>query len=167
MACLLHAVPEDCGSGHEQVIRARFGDAVARIVSDCTDGSAGSKDQASTADWRLSDSTKCKLDYIANLSAATAESLPVSACGKLHNARAILADLQGDTGLPVFERFTTGFPGTLQNYDSIARILLERSAGTDARLQEPAREFDRILGQMHGLAGTKALQRLCGNSLVS
>src|SRR5215218_8438635 len=38
IAALLHDAPEDCG-GRERLgdIRTRFGDAVARIVEDCTD----------------------------------------------------------------------------------------------------------------------------------
>lgn len=37
----------------------------------------------------------------------------MSACDKLHNARAILTDLQGEAGERVFERFTAGRTGTL------------------------------------------------------
>ena len=43
IAALLHDVLEDCGDGHEAGIRAQFGDAVANIVKDCTDG----RDEAS------------------------------------------------------------------------------------------------------------------------
>ena len=47
--------------------------------------------------------------------------LLVTACDKLHNARAIVADLHGDAGREVFDRFTAGRKGTLQYYDAIAK----------------------------------------------
>lgn len=165
IAGLLHDVLEDCGSGHEQVIRAQFGDAVAQIVNDCTDGTAESKDLSSTPDAKLSNWVARKLDYIAHISGEPAESLLVSACDKLHNARAILADLQGDAGIDVFERFTAGRLGTLQYYEAIARVLLERSAGTGPRFRELAREFDRTVGRMHELAGADARRPLDAGSL--
>ncbi|MGB2788605.1 MAG: HD domain-containing protein, partial [Dokdonella sp.] len=43
IAGLLHDVIEDCGEPHRALVRAQFGDAVADIVEDCTDGSAESK----------------------------------------------------------------------------------------------------------------------------
>ena len=38
VAGLLHDVVEDCGAAHQAVIRKRFGERVAKIVADLTDG---------------------------------------------------------------------------------------------------------------------------------
>lgn len=153
IAGLLHDVLEDCGAGHEAAIRARFGDAVAAIVADCTDGSAEAKGGARTPEARFADWVRRKQAYLAHLAAEPAASLLVSACDKLHNARAILADLQGDAGERVFERFTAGRLGTLQYYEAIARVLLERAGEAGPRFHELAREFDRTVAHMHELAG--------------
>lgn len=49
----------------------------------------------------------------------------MTACDKLHNARAIVADL-GQIGAAVFERFTTGRDGTLWYYGAVLEILEAR-----------------------------------------
>lgn len=153
IAGLLHDVLEDCGEGHEAGICAQFGDAVAAIVRDCTDGTTESKEHARTPEAKYASWLQRKRDYIAHLRAEPNDSLLVSACDKLHNARAILSDLQGDAGERVFERFTAGRTGTLAYYEAIARVLLERASPLHPRFHELAREFDRTVAQMHALAG--------------
>jgi len=86
IAGLLHDVLEDCGAEHEASIRRAFGDRVADMVLACTDGTpdeAGAK-----APW-----TERKRLYLRHLESAADETLLVSACDKLHNARAIAADV--------------------------------------------------------------------------
>lgn len=153
IAGLLHDVLEDCGAEHETSIRAQFGDAVATIVLDCTDGTAGSKSAATTQEAKFADWQRRKQAYLTHLSETAATSLLVSACDKLHNARAIVSDLQGDAGIAVFDRFTACRDGTLQYYENLARIFLKHDAAQSPRFHELAREFDRTVAAMHALAG--------------
>lgn len=86
IAGLLHDALEDAGPEHGATIRKRFGERVLRIVEGCTDGvpdTAGRK-----PDWR-----ERKEAYLAHLANVDGDTLLVSACDKLHNARAILLDL--------------------------------------------------------------------------
>ena len=167
IAGLLHDVLEDCGAAHEATLRAQFGDSVAKIVQDCTDGTAESKTAPKTDAEKFANWVERKLVYIAHIATEDRDSLLVSACDKLHNARAILADLQGDAGDKVFTRFTAGRLGTLQYYEAIARVMLERADPADKRFHELAREFDRTAGRIHELAGAAARVPLGRNSLVA
>lgn len=165
IAGLLHDVLEDCGSGHEALIRAEFGERVAAIVRDCTDGSAETKAEARTPEARRQDWLERKLAYLDHLAAEPLESLLVGACDKLHNARAILADLHGDAGLAVFDRFTAGRLGTLQYYQALAEVVLRRAGEGGARFHELARELDRTVGEMHALAGAQQRMALAAGSM--
>lgn len=167
IAGLLHDVLEDCGAAHEATIRAQFGDGVANIVKDCTDGTAESKGKPKAAEDRVKDWSQRKLKYIAHIKAESRTSLLVTACDKLHNARAILADLHGDAGIEVFERFTAGKIGTLHYYEAISRVLLKRAGARRSRLHELVHEFDRTVAQIHNLAGAKTRVSLGKNSLVA
>jgi (p)ppGpp synthase/HD superfamily hydrolase len=146
IAALLHDVLEDCGAAHEHTIRAEFGDVVASIVKDCTDGSAEAKKEAQSpeekrADWRLR-----KMQYVDHLCHASEATLLVSACDKLHNARAIVDDLENpEVGFKVFERFTAGVEGSLQYYHDLSEVFRERGAG-------PARAFAAAVDRMYELA---------------
>lgn len=115
IAGLLHDVIEDCGEPHRALVRAQFGDAVGKIVDDCTDGSAEQKATHSDPDAKGQDWTRRKLTYLAHLAKADDTTLLVSGCDKLHNARAILTDLENpNVGTKVFDRFTAGRDGTLR-----------------------------------------------------
>jgi hypothetical protein len=57
------------------------------------------------------------------------DTLLVSACDKLHNARAIVADLR--SGHDVFSRFKAGRDGTLWYYSELLSVFQSRS-GADA-----------------------------------
>jgi len=160
IAGLLHDVLEDCGAEHEASIRAQFGDAVATIVKDCTDGTAEAKGSFDTIEAKRADWLNRKLAYMAHLAKEPDASLLVSACDKLHNARAIVADAEGDAGLRVFDRFTAGRDGTLKYYESLARVFLKRAPDGTARFHELAREFDRTVAKMHALAGVTERQDL-------
>ncbi|MEO0872303.1 MAG: HD domain-containing protein [Pseudomonadota bacterium] len=139
IAALLHDAVEDQG-GTERLedIRARFGDRVAAIVSDCTD-----TDLEPKPPWR-----RRKEDYIASLARKPRESLLVSAADKTHNASAINADLRA-VGAEVWSRFTGRKDGTLWYYRSLANAFAEYMPGpASARL---AREVDEMehLAQTH------------------
>lgn len=146
IAGLLHDVIEDCGRAHAAVVRASFGDRVADIVEACTDGTAEGKASHADPEAKRLDWQARKLAYLAHLKFAQADTLLVSACDKLHNARAIVQDLQDpNIGHGVFDRFTGGRDGTLGYYEALARLFSD--SGT-----RPARVLDATVAQMHALA---------------
>lgn len=131
IAGLLHDCIEDCGEAHEAVIRAQFGDTVARIVRACTDGTAEEKGGHTTPEARRADWLRRKQDYLVHLAEADDEVLLVSGCDKLHNALAIVRDLEDPAvGMKVFHRFTGGREGTLWYYQSLAELLGRREVPT-------------------------------------
>ena len=149
IAGLLHDTIEDGGAEHETTIRAQFGDAVADIVQDCTDGTAEGKASHTDAEARRRDWIERKLAYLAHLKTAPNQTLLVSACDKLHNARAIVQDLEDpEVGTRVFDRFTGGRTGTLGYYQALAEIF-------SARNVPAARVLDATVEWMHELAGAE------------
>lgn len=117
IAGLLHDIVEDCGPLHEAVIRETFGNRVADIVVACSDGvrdASGNKPP-----WRAR-----KERYLSHLETADDDTLLVSACDKLHNARAIATDLA--RGHDVFARFTASREETLWYYEAFLRRFSER-----------------------------------------
>jgi hypothetical protein len=89
---------------------------------------------------------------------AASPSLLVSACDKLHNARAILADLRllGDA---LFTRFTGRRDGTLWYYDELAGIFADKGAA-------PARSLNRAVAAMHAEAlHAQELSRMPTNAI--
>lgn len=155
IAGLLHDLLEDCGSAHEPIIRAQFGDRVADIVLACTDGTAEGKASHADPEARRRNWMDRKLAYLAHLQEAGDDVLLVSACDKLHNAGAIVQDLENpDVGTAVFERFKGGADGTLQYYESLAQIFAERGV-------KIAPVLDAVVGRMHGLAGVAERRALC------
>lgn len=149
IAGLLHDTLEDCGAAHEPIIRAQFGEAVADIVKDCTDGTAEGKASHTDPEAKRRDWIERKLAYLAHLRAAPEQTLLVSACDKLHNARAIVQDLENpDVGALVFQRFTGGRDGTLGYYQALAEIFSARGVRT-------AKVFDATVEWMHELAGAE------------
>ena len=149
IAGLLHDVLEDCGGEHEPVIRERFGDRVADIVVACTDGTQESKEEAKTPQEKFDNWRARKLKYIAHLREEKPDALLVSCCDKLHNARAIVSDIEDpEVGVGVFERFTAKRDGTLRYYQSVSDIFMQRGVGA-------ARALDATVARMHDLTGTK------------
>jgi (p)ppGpp synthase/HD superfamily hydrolase len=156
IAGLLHDTIEDCGEAHAAAIRSRFGDAVADIVKDCTDGTAEGKASHNDHEAKRRDWIRRKHAYLAHLKEAPDATLLVSACDKLHNARAIVQDLEDpEVGTRVFERFTGGRDGTLGYYQALAEIF-------SARNVPAARVFDATVEWMHELSGTGSRVVLIG-----
>ncbi len=154
IAGLLHDTIEDCGTAHGLMIRAQFGEAVAKIVVDCTDGTAEGKASHSDPEARRRHWLERKLDYLAHVKDASEQTLLVSACDKLHNARAIVQDLEDpEVGTHVFELFTGGRDGTLGYYQSLAEMF-------SARGVKAARVLDATVGWMHELAGAEERKAL-------
>jgi (p)ppGpp synthase/HD superfamily hydrolase len=129
VAALLHDAAEDHG-GRERLddIRSRFGDAVARIVEDCTDSWDTPKPP-----WLVRKQT-----YIQHARTLPLGSLRVSAADKVHNTYSILRGLR-NTGEKVWERYEVGADDVLSYYESLARAYREAGGG---RLVE---ELERIV----------------------
>jgi (p)ppGpp synthase/HD superfamily hydrolase len=118
IAGLLHDALEDCGAQHERVIQENWGERVATIVRDCTDGVPDATGEK--ANWH-----DRKKAYLEHLGSVHTDTLLVSACDKLHNARAIVADLRA--GNDVFSRFKAGRDGTLWYYTELVKVFSGRS----------------------------------------
>ena len=113
IAALLHDGPEDRGGRDTlEAIRARFGDEVAAIVEACSDTFETPKPP-----WR-----ERKEAYIAAIPAKSAAARLVSGADKLHNARAILADLRlhGDS---LWDRFNASRDDILWYYLAVCEAL--------------------------------------------
>lgn len=136
IAAVLHDAIEDQGgakTGDE--IERRFGAGVRAIVEGCTDADVEPKPP-----WRPR-----KEAYVAHLAEAPPSVLLVSASDKLHNARAILADLR-ELGGALWSRFSGGREGTLWYYRSLVEAFRPRA---HPRL---VAELDRVVREMERLA---------------
>ena len=137
MAALLHDAVEDGGAKYAKIIRSKFGDRVADIVNGCTDGVPDNN--GIKPPWK-----QRKESYIAHLKSASDDVLLVSGSDKLHNARAIVSDLQ-NIGNRVFDRFSSSKEQTLWYYQSLADIFKTRNTPTAKALSE-------TVAQMHALS---------------
>ncbi|MCW2225696.1 (p)ppGpp synthase/HD superfamily hydrolase [Bradyrhizobium japonicum] len=126
---LLHDAAEDQGGEATlEVIGARFGPDVARIVADCTDSWAEPKPE-----WRTR-----KEAYLSKLPTKPTTSLLVSLADKVDNAEAILSDYR-QIGEGVWQRFTGGRDGTIWYYRTLSAIF-------DQALPSPlARDLSRLV----------------------
>ncbi len=104
------------------MIRMKFGDAVAAIVSDCTDSWVEPKPP-----WRAG-----KKSYVAALPGKSAKSLLVSLADKTHNAEAILFDYR-ELGDALWGRFTGGAEGTRRYYSALADMFSATLPGAPFR----------------------------------
>ncbi|MGH8116102.1 MAG: HD domain-containing protein [Rhodanobacteraceae bacterium] len=149
IAAMLHDVLEDAGEGWADRIHEAFGAAVLAMVRDCTDGSFEHKAAARTREAKHTHWRRRKAEYLQHLHEMPADSpaLLVSACDKLHNARAIVADLRliGDI---MFNRFTGRRTGTLWYYDELADVFADKRVA-------PARSLARAVQEMHAEAGSR------------
>ena len=105
-----------------------------------------SKGAATTLEAKRRDWQQRKEAYLHHLAEESETSLLVGACDKLHNARAIVADLENPAiGVAVFDRFTAGRDGTLWYYGRIAEVLQQRASPV-------ARAFGAVVARMEHLA---------------
>src|SRR5216110_1024467 len=137
ISALLHDTVEDCG-GAERLcdIREKFGDDVARIVDGCTDTYEKPKPA-----W-----LERKRNYITHLKDSDSSTRLVSASDKLHNTRAILAELRRH-GLQVFERFSGKKDGTLWYYRALVTAFREHRDHADL-----VDEVDRVVTDIEKFA---------------
>ena len=141
IAALLHDAVEDGGAEYEQEIRERFGARVADLVMGCTDGIPDATGQKPP--WK-----QRKEKYLTHLEMATRDVLLVSGSDKLHNARAILADLH-TVGVSVFDRFIASKEETLWYYATLSEIFSRRGIPVAAALAD-------AVAQMHAYREVKA-----------
>lgn len=139
IAALLHdAIEDQGGAATREEIRRRFGDKVVEIVDGCTDADSFPKPP-----WK-----RRKETYVAHIRNAPASVRLVSACDKLQNARAILADYRvlGDS---LWRRFSGGKDGTLWYYRALIQVF--REPGTNP-LNE---ELDRVVTEIERLTSAR------------
>jgi (p)ppGpp synthase/HD superfamily hydrolase len=117
--------------------KKRYGDDVAKIVDGCTD-----TDEVPKPPWRAR-----KEAYVAHLKDSDASTRLVSAADKLHNTRAILADLRR-RGPEVFERFSGKKEGTLWYYRALVTAFRQHGDHTDL-----IDELDRVVTEIEKLVG--------------
>ena len=124
IAGLLHDGPEDCG-GRQVLdeIRRRFGAAVSDIVEGCTDTFEDPK-----PNWLTR-----KTAYIERLAHDGPSIHLVSSADKLHNARAIIADVRRDGSL-VWDRFSAKPDRIVWYYESLCEAY--RTAGHSPLVEE-------------------------------
>lgn len=115
---------------------AQFGERVARIVAACTDGVPDARGVKPAWETR-------KRAYLAHLVTADDDTLLVSGCDKLYNARAIVEDLQG-IGPAVFERFSAGRAGTLWYYGELAAVFERRGVAIAGALTRTVDAMARL-----------------------
>jgi (p)ppGpp synthase/HD superfamily hydrolase len=138
IGALLHDTVEDCGGADRlKDIKARFGEKVAKIVEGCTD-----TDETPKPPW-----LERKKQYLAHLARTDAPTRLVSASDKLHNIRAIVANLRTD-GPEVFERFKGKKDGTLWYYRSLVSAFRKFRDHRDL-----VDELDRVVTEAEKLAG--------------
>jgi (p)ppGpp synthase/HD superfamily hydrolase len=136
IAALLHDVVEDCGVSL-LTLSEEFGLRVAAIVEACTDGVPD--ERGVKAPWR-----ERKERYLAHLEQEEDDALLVSACDKLHNAKAIVSDIR-ETGLEVFDRFTASREEVLWYYRRLAGVFercIDRPSLVRALVYEIAAMWD-------------------------
>jgi (p)ppGpp synthase/HD superfamily hydrolase len=137
IAGLLHDAAEDAGGRPTlERIRGEFGGRVADIVEACTDTFQDPKPP-----WRPR-----KERYISSVPAKAPEALLVTACDKLDNARAIVADLRRD-GPATLDRFSGG-SDTVWYYRAIAEAL--RDTG---KVERVVAELEGVVAEMEEIGG--------------
>src|SRR3954447_19280352 len=135
IAGLLHDVAEDVGMDQLSTIRARFGDAVADAVLECS-----AEEKATGLGWR-----ERKERYIDGLPLASTMALRVSLADKAYNARATLADFR-QIGDELWTRFNAGSADdVLWYYGRLLDAYRMRSGELDPR---PLDELGRTVGQL-------------------
>jgi len=137
IAALLHDAAEDHGGRTRlEDIRSRFGDAVAKIVEDCTDSWDAPKPP-----W-----AERKRAYAEHARSLRASSLRVSVADKVHNTYAVLRDLRNE-GERVWERFKAAPDDVLFYYQSLVRAYREAGGGKLVdELERIVRGIEREMG---------------------
>jgi GTP pyrophosphokinase len=126
IAALLHDAIEDQGHGGatKREIGEIFGPDVLAIVEGCTKEEAEPSLEGEAARARRREIRRAYFEHLRN---ADASVLLVSAADKLHNARAIVADLR-ERGPSALDRFNDDREGTLWYYRGVLDALRDAAA---------------------------------------
>jgi len=143
IAALLHDALEDAPdpverAEREDVIAARFGQDVLRIVLDCTDTTPAESGE-SKGPWRTR-----KERYLEQLRDAGAASRLVAACDKRQNLGDLVADVRHE-GPETLARFNAGAAEQLWYYGSLSAVC------RDAIPDRLAREIDDLVDELRRL----------------
>lgn len=122
---LCHDMVEDCGRQWEASLAQMFGDPVAAGVMHCTDDAPAVGEPKRP--WR-----ERKEAYIRHLYGVPYRVLLVILCDKLHNARAIVADIE-ESGERAFGKFAGGPDGTRWYYGSLLHVFEARQSELPVR----------------------------------
>jgi (p)ppGpp synthase/HD superfamily hydrolase len=134
IAALLHDAVEDQGGKPTlELIRGKFGEAVASIVEGCSDTDAEPKPP-----WR-----ERKERYLAHLGSASVSAKLVAGSDQLDNLRAILSDYRA-LGSLLWNRFNAGYEEQLWYYQSCLKALKGCPAELHAELEAAVRQLDSI-----------------------
>jgi len=142
IGALLHDAAEDQGGRPRlEDIREQFGEQVAHIVDACTDSYESPKPP-----WR--ERKEAYVTHVRELVELGGDepALRVSLADKLHNTRAIIADVR-ESGDALFERFSGKKDGTIWYYAA----LVEAFRGFPNRM---VGELEREVTELRRLAGT-------------
>lgn len=138
VAALLHDAVEDCEEAELETIRAEFGDRVADIVAHCTDTFEGDTPERKSP-WK-----ERKRRYVERLASAPDDSVLVSACDKVHNLGALVADVRAG-GVDYLDRFSAGAGEQLWYFKEIfARVAPRIPAKLRARFEDLLAEFEKL-----------------------
>jgi hypothetical protein len=144
IAGLLHDTVEDCGVNHEPAIEKLFGETVLDMVLACTDARVPAG--APKPDWWTR-----KAAYLRHLAELPSDdpALLVSCSDKVHNAEAILADLETH-GPALWARFPGKVPEDhLWYYGRLAAFFDHALTGPAAPLARRLRVTVDALGTLH------------------
>jgi (p)ppGpp synthase/HD superfamily hydrolase len=141
IAALHHDTLEDITPTRKarKTVRA-FGDVVYGIVEGCTDGIPDRKGKKAPWRGRME-------EYVAALGHEPRSVLLVSAADKLHNARAIVADLR-TIGEKVWKRFNAPKEDVLWCYGALVEVFRANPAHHAALVDE----LDRVVAEMRRLS---------------
>lgn len=146
IAGLLHDVIEDAEPSSRipfirNEISRLFGSKVSEIVEDCTDGLPDLN--GLKPPWKPR-----KERYLSSLESKSNDTLLVSCCDKLHNARSILTDLK-TVGGSVFDRFSATQDETIWYYESLSKLFLSKLQNKNGEiaareLKDTVKEIKRV-----------------------
>lgn len=145
IAAVLHDAIEDQprSGATEAEILATFGQDILDIVLGCTQ-------DKSLADGTEASWVRQREAYIAHLATASASVRLVSACDKLHNARAVLADYRVH-GEALWTRFNGG-RRTLWYYRALAGAFAEAEGRAGAERTPLVAELGRVVSKLEKVA---------------
>ncbi len=125
-------------------IRARFGEAVTRIVLECGDvtGEAPEEEKRGRRSWCLR-----RERYLEHLRMASPSAILVSCADKVDNVRAILRDHRA-LGEALWSRFNAGRENQLWYYSALAEAFNARKPDLPAGSRRLLEELDLAVGEL-------------------